>query len=61
MEPEGGYAREQDFTCPYLCEAHREENDRKSDATKLPYGAILYPFTNKHAAHGYTEYDALSE
>lgn len=61
LEPEGGFFSEQDFTCPYLCEAHRDENEQKADGTKLPRGVTLYPFTNQHAAQGYTDYEALPE
>ncbi len=52
---------EQDFTCPFLCEFHMEENERDAEGEKRPRGVVDYPFSNRHGAQGYTKYAPLSE
>lgn len=47
---------EQDFTCPFLCEAHMEENEREAEGHREPRGIVHYPHTNRHGAQGYTKY-----
>lgn len=52
---------EQDFTCPFLCEAHMEENERDAIGDRKPRGVVDYPFSNQHGAQGYTKYAPLPE
>lgn len=52
---------EQDFTCPFLCCEHMEENERRAKGDKRPRGYVEYPFSNGHGAQGYTKYAPLSE
>jgi hypothetical protein len=53
---DGTEFREQDFTCPFLCKEHKQENERGMRGTKAPRHSPVYPFTNKHGAQGFTEY-----
>ncbi|WP_152547802.1 restriction endonuclease [Paenibacillus ehimensis] len=46
----------QDFTCPYLCEHHMNENENQAVGKKVPRGTVTYPYSNKNRAQGYTKY-----
>jgi hypothetical protein len=52
---------EQDFTCPFICERHMEENEEKAEGERIPRGTVYYPYTNKHSAQGYSKYNPLEE
>ena len=52
---------EQDFTCPFLCVEHMRENEVKANGERRPRGVVHYPFSNQHAAQGYTKYVPVSE
>lgn len=52
---------EQDFTCPFLCSGHMEENEQKASGEKRPRGFVDYPFSNRHRAQGYTKYAPLAD
>lgn len=52
---------EQDYTCPFLCSGHMNENERQSKGIKQPRGNVYYPFTNAHSAQGYTKYEPIRE
>jgi hypothetical protein len=51
---------EQDFTCPYLCGEHVEENERSAKGERKPLGIVEYPFSNLHRAKGFTIYRPLT-
>ena len=51
---------EQDFTCPFLCKAHMEENEAKAEGERSPRGFVQYPYSNRHMAQGYTKYAPLA-
>ncbi|PFU64047.1 hypothetical protein COK90_08820 [Priestia megaterium] len=52
---------EQDYTCPFICEIHMNENETKAFGEKRPRGAVKYPYTNKYGAQGYTRYLPVSD
>ncbi|AVD54552.1 hypothetical protein BEH_24640 (plasmid) [Priestia filamentosa] len=52
---------EQDYTCPFICEIHMNENEVKSLGEKKPRRIVTYPYTNQHMAQGYTKYLPVSE
>lgn len=52
---------EQDFTCPFLCLFHMEQNEREAIGIRRPRGMMHYPFTNKGHGQGYSRYAPLSE
>ena len=52
---------EQDLTCPFICQMHMEENETKANGERRPRGVVDYPYTNKHAAQGYSKYNPLKE
>lgn len=52
---------EQDLTCPFLCDEHMEENEKKAKGDRKPRGYVEYPFSNGHHAQGYTTYAPLSD
>lgn len=52
---------EQDYTCPYLCKVHANENEWRAQGKRLPRGYVQYPFTNRNGAQGYTKYAPLSK
>ena len=52
---------EQDFTCPYLCRVHANENEWRAQSERVPRGYVRYPFTNQNGARGYTKYAPLSK
>ena len=51
---------EQDYTCPYLCRIHANENEWRAQGKRVPRGYVHYPFTNQNGAQGYTKYAPLS-
>ncbi|MEQ7050725.1 restriction endonuclease [Paenibacillaceae sp. P-4] len=51
----------QDFTCPYLCEHHMNENEKHSKGKKVPRGSVIYPYTNKNQAQGYSKYIPINK
>jgi len=51
---------EQDFTCPFLCKKHMEENEARADGERRPRGFVHYPYSNRHMAQGYTKYAPLA-
>ena len=34
---------EQDFTCPFLCQKHADENERRAKGSRSPRGITDYP------------------
>lgn len=52
---------EQDFTCPFLCRPHMEENEKRADGIREPRGYVRYPYTNRRGAQGYTKYAPIAE
>jgi hypothetical protein len=56
---DGEKFREQDFTCPHLCEQHRQENEKQAVGIRRPRGVVDYPYTNAHGAQGWSEYRRL--
>lgn len=57
--PGGEEFCEQDFTCPFLCLEHQQENEQKARGIREPRGFVRYPYSNKHGAQGYTRYRLL--
>jgi hypothetical protein len=51
----------QDYTCPFICQEHMNENESKAIGLRKPRGIVHYPYTNKHGAQGYTKYKPISE
>jgi len=52
---------EQDFTCPFLCRVHANENEWRAEGKRVPRRYVRYPFTNRNGAQGYTKYAPLSK
>lgn len=52
---------EQDYTCPFLCEEHMYINESEAKGEKKPRGIVIYPYSNKHGAQGYTRYQPVKE
>jgi restriction endonuclease Mrr len=52
---------EQDFTCPFICEFHLEENEMLAEGERKHRGYVKYPYTNQHVAQGYTKYNPIKE
>ena len=50
---------EQDFTCPYICEARATENENGAQGERKPRGVVQYPYTNRHQAQGFTIYSPI--
>jgi hypothetical protein len=50
---------QQDFTCPFLCEAHMLENEARAVGSRVPRGHVSYPFSNQHHAQGFTKYQPV--
>jgi hypothetical protein len=48
-----------DHTCPFLCRDHMVENEKGAEGERKPRGVTRYPFTNRHAAQGFTIYRPL--
>src|SRR6266581_3283922 len=51
---------EQDFTCPFLCRRHLEENEARAEGDRVPRGYVTYLYTNRHHAQGYSKYAPIS-
>jgi len=52
---------EQDYTCPFLCEEHMQENERGIGNKgigdlRYPRSVNYYPYSNQNCAQGYTRY-----
>jgi hypothetical protein len=58
---DGEVFEEQDITCPYLCEAHRAENESSASGERRPRGITLYKFSNQNGAQGYTIYKPVTD
>lgn len=52
---------ERDFTCPYLCGVHQDENERGIVGVRKHRGSPRYPHSNKHRAQGYTVYRNVTD
>lgn len=52
---------EQDFTCPFLCEDHMQENERKANGRRQPRGWVIYPYSNQGGAQGYSKYAPIRD
>ncbi|MBM2814695.1 MAG: hypothetical protein HW421_1457 [Ignavibacteria bacterium] len=52
---------EQDNTCPFLCEQHKEENEKNAVGIRKPRGFVEYPYTNKEHAQGFSKYIPIKE
>ena len=50
---------EQDFTCPFICQIHLDENESKAEGERKPRGHVHYLYTNKKKAQGYNKYNPL--
>jgi len=50
---------EEDFTCPYLCQEHYEENELKAEGDRKPRCEMTYPYTNQEFAQGYSKYEEI--
>jgi hypothetical protein len=51
---------EQDYTCPFICEAHMSKNELEAVGDRVPRGHVHYLFTNRYGAQGYSKYSPLS-
>ncbi len=58
---DGEVFEEQDITCPYLCEAHRVENEVSRIGSELPRSITRYIYSNQNGAQGYTIYKSIEE
>ncbi len=47
---------EQDYSCPYLCEAHAFENEARARGIPRLLGSVQYPLSNRWSATGFTLY-----
>lgn len=56
---DGVVFHEQDFTCPFLCATHKDENERAAKGIRGPRQVVDYPHTNKHRALGWSVYVPL--
>lgn len=52
---------EQDFTCPFICQHHLDENEKEAKGERRPRGVVYYPYTNRHHAQGYSKYNPLKD
>ncbi len=52
---------EQDYTCPYLCDFHVQENEAKAVGARVARGDVKYPYSNRHRAQGFTKYAPIAE
>ncbi|WP_020481173.1 hypothetical protein [Methylomonas sp. MK1] len=52
---------EQDYTCPFLCTEHMEQNEQEAIGERKPRGFVSYPFSKRSFAQGYTTYAPLSD
>lgn len=51
---------ERDYTCPFICAMHALENEAKIRGERRPRSGPIYPYTNRHAAQGFTIYRPLN-
>ncbi len=51
---------EQDYTCPFLCFTHMEENEQKAVGERKPRAWVKYPYTNQGGRQGFTIYRPLN-
>ncbi|MBI2426895.1 MAG: hypothetical protein HYV34_03525 [Candidatus Kerfeldbacteria bacterium] len=51
----------QDFTCPWLCQQHVDENERRARGDRKPRGITHYPHTNREGAQGMSLYFPINE
>ena len=58
---DGAVFYEQDFTCPFLCQVHHDENEKLAKGKREPRGFVEYPYTNRGDAQGYTKYVPIGE
>lgn len=59
--PNIGEFYEQDFTCPFLCESHMQENEKQAQGDRIPRGSVSYPYTNREDAQGYSKYAPVQQ
>ncbi len=52
---------ETDLTCPAICRSHAIENEAGANGVRQPRGAVVYPYTNRNRAQGFTIYRPISE
>ena len=52
---------EQDYTCPFICQNHMEENERTAKGERRPRGNCIYLYTNRGGAQGYAKYNPIKE
>ena len=45
---------ERDCTCPFICRKHADENEACAQGTRVPRGNVVYPYTNRNRAQGFT-------
>jgi hypothetical protein len=50
---------ERDYTCPFLCARHMAENEEGARGERRPHGQVVYPYSNRHHATGFTIYVPL--
>lgn len=59
--PGGERFAEQDETCPFLCHAHKRENERRrAGPGAVPRTDNRYPFSNRAGAQGWSAYFPLA-
>lgn len=51
---------QRDFTCPFLCAQHVQENEQSSRGERKPRAIVRYPYSNQQGAQGFTIYRSLS-
>jgi hypothetical protein len=56
-----GHFNEIDFTCPTICQRHRDENERRGVGPRMAGTLNIYPFTHQRGrgVSGYTAYRRL--
>ena len=52
---------ERDFTCPFLCGQHKEENEAKAIGQRGPRASVQYPYSNQQCAQGFSTYRPLKK
>ena len=52
---------EQDYTCPFLCQFHMDENEKGRRGEIKPRQGVSYPYTNQHNAQGHSRYNLLTK
>jgi hypothetical protein len=51
---------QQDQTCPFLCADHLRVNEEKAQGERRPRGSVIYPYTNRGRAQGFSTYRELN-